>query len=1831
MKKILLFISFFTLSLYSYGQCDYVLTMQDSWGDGWNNSYIDVDVAGTVTTYTFDGAAGTPAGGEWIVNITVNPGDAISVTYYASGTPYPTEQYWQLQDAAGTILFSDGAIDCFECNADNGIVPPTDLAGYSGTAACPSCLNPTGIAATNITGTSADISWTDPNGTPGTYMLEYGPTGFTQGTGTSMAAANPQTISSLTGETTYDVYIQIDCGGSQSTWTGPTSFTTGCGAGTTEVIMNMFDSFGDGWNGAEYSIIDLNTSMTIATGTLAGGGTGTATHCLPDGCYQVSLTEGTYPGEITWDLTDAMATSIVSGGDPSITPTSASFTIGTGTCPSCLAASGLAAAPAGDNALLSWTDPNVTPGTYSIEWGPTGFTQGAGTTIDPATNPYPLSGLMETTTYDFYVTIDCGGSTETSAVSTFTTGFANDICLGAIPLVVGANGTCPGNVVNVDLTNAIDEAIQYPSCDGFGNFDLWYTIVAPASGSIDFISGANAPGIVIYDLDPTCTTYTEPIAGGCINNIAGVSTIPGLTPGTTYLIQVWSDAAAPTDFCIEETATTPPGCSANETATVDPACGNYDVPISWDATLGATGYNIYLGSAPGTYDIAAPFDAGNGLGVTLGSPTVNTTYYYLVVPYNGIGEAVGCTEYSFTTVATQCLCIPAPTDVDGNGITNITMGTINNTTVAEAGNYGDYTAMVTDAQQTTTLNIDITLETGYTYNLWAWVDWNNDGDFADPGEEFYLGESLADNPTTFSGSITIPLSASLGNHVIRIGGADSGLGSTPPSDPCYSGAWAAFEDYTLNVTAAPPCVPPTMAMVSNETDTSAYFTWMPGGTETTWNVEYGPAGFTQGTGTMANGVPSPELTPSDLMPQTDYEYYVCGVCDGAISDLIVTGLLDGPLPGGKPKMVELYAYQDIADLSVYGMGVANNGGGTDGQEYYFPQVSLTQGDFYYVSFDTSGINFTNFMGFAPDDVNGDFSLFFNGDDALELYKYGTVVDIFGDINVDGTGEAWEHLDGWAYRVSGTGPDGSTFDINNWTFSGINVMDGETSNATAATPFPTGTYTPPAPPTPVISTCVGPIPFTTLCAPFVGDSIQNPIMIPALPYSDAGNTAECYTDQIGNGSADVFYQFTTAMCTDSVTVSLCGSSYDTYIRILDASGTEIDFNDDFCSVQSELVLTGLMGSSVYYVVVEGFSTNNGDYTLNITETSYMLSATAAPTDISCNGAMDGAIDITMDNGLAPYMYMWSTTETTEDISGLAPGDYTVTITDLNGCTAIVGPVTIAEPMVLSITSDMITHISCNGAADGSIMMTTSGGTAPYTYMWSSTETTEDLSGLSAGDYTVTVTDANGCTTEAGPMTITEPMVLTYTIDMITDVSCGATSDGSIMGTTSGGTAPYFYVWSNFSTTEDISNLSTGDYTVIISDSNGCTTIGGPYTINQQASFSITATEITATDVSCNAAADGSIMVNMTSGTAPYTYSWSDSTTDDNIANLGGGTYTVTVTDATGCTASAETMIAEPTAIVASIDAVVDLNCNGFNNGSIDISVTGGSMPYTYLWSNNDTSEDLSGIAGGDYTVMITDAMNCTIELGPISVQEPMALMVNATLSDISCNGLDDGSVDITMSGGITPYTYMWSNNETSEDLSGLSAGSYTGTVTDANGCTLVVGPFTVAEPSTLIVTVDQVTGDDGSSNGTISLSTTGGAAPYSYTWSNNDTTEDVTGLASGDHMVTVTDAGGCMLVVGPIYVPNLVNVDDLEELTLFNVFPNPANSEVNIALEFSTAKDINVQIINALGQVVIQNNYNGVSRSNYTYNTENLPSGLYFVRVLSENENTQAIERLIINK
>lgn len=543
-----------------------------------------------------------------------------------------------------------------------------------------------------------------------------------------------------------------------------------------------------------------------------------------------------------------------------------------------------------------------------------------------------------------------------------------------------------------------------------------------------------------------------------------------------------------------------------------------------------------------------------------------------------------------------------------------------------------------------------------------------------------------------------------------------------------------------------------------------------------------------------------------------------------------------------------------------------------------------------------------------------------------------------------------------------------------------------------------------------------------------------------------------------------------------------------------------------------------------------------------------------TDVTTYGGNDGGIDMSMVTHNSPYTFDWDNdgvgdNDDPEDLTGLSAGTYTVTITDASGCTKIESFTVMQPPCDLSIGMD-IYDVTCNGGLDGQLDMTIFGGIAPFTVDWDNDgigdhDDTEDLTGIAAGSYSVTVTDASGCTTE-GSFDINQPNAITLP-GTVTHLSGLGSNDGSIDLSPSGGTLPYTFDWSNDGTgdnddQEDISGLAPGPYFVTLTDGAGCT---------KTASFTVNATNcnlsfnMNVQDVSCHNGMDGQLDMTIVGGTAPFSIDWDNDGTGDNddtqdLTGLEAGSYAVTVTDASGCTASGSFDVNQPNAINIS-GTVTDVSIIGGTDGEIDLSVTGGTFPYSFDWNNdgvgdNDDPEDLTNLAEGDYSVIITDAAGCTATASFMVNEPPCALSISINVQDASCQGNMDGGLDMTISNGAAPYTIDWNNdgvgdNDDTEDLTGLSAGSYSVTVTDINGCS-DLGTFMVNEPS--VLTVDWVVVDvstPGGSDGFINLTISGGTSPFAFDWDNdgfgdNDDTEDLTNIAAGDYAVIVTDAAGC---------------------------------------------------------------------------------------------------------
>ncbi len=528
-------------------------------------------------------------------------------------------------------------------------------------------------------------------------------------------------------------------------------------------------------------------------------------------------------------------------------------------------------------------------------------------------------------------------------------------------------------------------------------------------------------------------------------------------------------------------------------------------------------------------------------------------------------------------------------------------------------------------------------------------------------------------------------------------------------------------------------------------------------------------------------------------------------------------------------------------------------------------------------------------------------------------------------------------------------------------------------------------------------------------------------------------------------------------------------------------------------------------------------------------------------------MDGEVDITVNGGTGPYTYLWNNTATTQDITGLSQANYCVTVTDSKGCqTSDCFTVGGALGVIANVTD-----VSCAGGNDGEIHLEVAGGAMPYSYQWNPpvAGNTPDLMNLFAGTYSVTITDNNGAMTVVSIQVGAPPPITILQANIVNETGNGC--NGSINIQVSGGTGDLSYDWSNGAISEDITDLCDDDYNVTITDDNGCILVSNIFTVLPPP---LVVANSTIEDASCFGENDGSACINVFGGTSPYNFSIPGSGVPNQndifgtacFNNIPPGNYNVVIQDSGSPTNVIvhAISIGEPDSIEIEIINIInntDPSCTN-PNGAIDISVSGGTLPYSYQWSGGAIVEDPTQLCHNiQQSVTVTDANGCVQVLSNISLNLGLSAIVNQ-VNDVSCLGECDGSIDITVTGGVTPYTYSWGN----QDPSGLCPGTYAVTVTDATGNTVTIQNIAIDEPDTeLVVTQNFITPPNGDNNdGVININVTGGWGGYSYQWSNGAVTQDIAGLAGGIYTVTVTDANGCVEFL-TVYLPSNVLALQLE--------------------------------------------------------------------------------------
>ncbi len=589
-----------------------------------------------------------------------------------------------------------------------------------------------------------------------------------------------------------------------------------------------------------------------------------------------------------------------------------------------------------------------------------------------------------------------------------------------------------------------------------------------------------------------------------------------------------------------------------------------------------------------------------------------------------------------------------------------------------------------------------------------------------------------------------------------------------------------------------------------------------------------------------------------------------------------------------------------------------------------------------------------------------------------------------------------------------------------------------------------------------------------------------------------------------------------------------------------------------------------------------------------------------TSLLCHGAPEGSINLTVSGDNGPYSFLWSNGATTEDLANLAAGLYEVSATDINGCQTIQS-FEITQPDPIAIMGE-ITHMPpCHDSDDGTVVMNITGGVSPYALQWYQVlasgelvlmdgETSNTLDGFSPNiQYQFHVTDANGCLTFAEFSTSSELDISADTtpyecLDIVADIILNVT----------GTHAPFTYSWvagdgtdseaEILATTYFFQPITEGEYTVTVTDAEGCQK-SLTLTVTRPPSNTDISISPNTTDPLCPGDENGNIFLDVFGGTEPYSFEWSNGVVSslNYLKYLPAGEYHVTVTDALGCSNQMTITLTDPEVIIS--NEIMHIQCYEDANGAIDLTVSGDNGPYSFLWSNGATTEDLSDLTAGSYNITISDANGCEITEEFI-ITEPSEVTVDATVTEPSCSYLSDGSISIVVNGGTAPYDYQWfytpienPDFENPEPLPGATDpvldnltldNFYFVFIQDSNGCETYVefsfGTLHLTLTSTLFPPLCL-----GDPSGGIDISVTGGTKPHFYEWSTGETTEDLLQITEGVYTVTVTDNNGCTLVeeidlevdenIPPMQLTGNIHKDCLDQEAMVDVEVNITPSDI----------------------------------------------------------------------
>jgi len=607
----------------------------------------------------------------------------------------------------------------------------------------------------------------------------------------------------------------------------------------------------------------------------------------------------------------------------------------------------------------------------------------------------------------------------------------------------------------------------------------------------------------------------------------------------------------------------------------------------------------------------------------------------------------------------------------------------------------------------------------------------------------------------------------------------------------------------------------------------------------------------------------------------------------------------------------------------------------------------------------------------------------------------------------------------------------------------------------------------------------------------------------------------------------------------------------------------------------------------------------------------------------------AINLTIQSGVGPYSYLWSNGEATQDIENLVPGNYAVTVTSVNGCQTMIDEISIGQnSATLNLDVEEIEDVSCHGEEDGKIVIKVDGGPPPYQFNWSVgierdlMSERDTLDYLPRGNYEVTVTDNNGCTSNM-LFEITEPEEILVNVEVL-QPSCQNTNDGGIFIGSDGGTDPLQFNWFDNSSSNEVSDLNPGSYSVTIEDANGCLVILDQIPV-QPVQDTIAIESLQIDHINCHGANTGAISVAVLGGDKPLAFNWSNGVETNEQINLPAGNYGLTITDEIGCTLSLDDLVIFEPATEISLDVnTISSACLGNCNGIAQAQAVGGIPPYKYSWENGSNNDTTDSLCTGFVGLTIEDFAGCQfISQDQIFVDtETTDFVVEVDVDSVRCNGEANGSIDLDVNGGMAPYEFDWDNAPDTQSPQGLIAGTYNCTVIDALGCEFHVEEVNINTPEEIEINlIDAVGSVSGASEGSLEVLVTGGIDPYTISWYNpmggwigqGSKMED---LNPGVYRIQMLDFNNCAASIEGLEVPLLTSSTDVSNASSLSLYPNPVIDYLNYNLSLATkATNAQIQIVDILGRVVVSRQLSPTLKGQIA--TQSLEAGYYIFNVIQQ--------------